>query len=410
MRKKMVSLLLSLLMCFSASAGCAPEQEKEPPEEPAVAGTELFCDTDFTAFGIPEALGTEWSVDTRDHKGRITKIRSLSTPVYLIPYGRATEPDGVTLVPESENVHWDFIEGEKYNVTDPAGEKLAELLDFRTCVNAEIVENSEDKLIFEQYNDYLHETYPDRYPASDKKLVKRVETDKNGTIRIAYNSYHDIVNESYSFTAKFANNTWPHFYLNQNFHAPVDLARYEKLNYGVTLKITKADAVNRWPEGDSDRYDQPAVPAGEPKVCVAQLQGYFLLRDKTDYTCWFVGLNYWSSNASDQLEVFTNEQHGVPFYRIGTTQPQGDYYGMEGELLEVGKEVTVTYDLYRQIRYVLDRKLLVGEKYANGGLNPYYGKTIDDYYIADFHIGWENIGNWDCAFEMKDLYLRGVEK
>ena len=50
MRKKMVSLLLSLLMCFSASAGCAPEQEKEPPEEPAVAGTELFCDTDFTAF------------------------------------------------------------------------------------------------------------------------------------------------------------------------------------------------------------------------------------------------------------------------------------------------------------------------------------------------------------------------
>ena len=111
MRKKMVSLLLSLLMCFSASAGCAPEQEKEPPEEPAVAGTELFCDTDFTAFGIPEALGTEWSVDTRDHKGRITKIRSLSKPVYLIPYGRATEPDGVTLVPESENVHWDFIEG-----------------------------------------------------------------------------------------------------------------------------------------------------------------------------------------------------------------------------------------------------------------------------------------------------------
>ncbi|MBS1314541.1 MAG: hypothetical protein HP048_04240, partial [Clostridia bacterium] len=266
MIKKMVSLLLSLLMCFSASAGCAPEQEKEPPEEPAVAGTELFCDTDFTAFGIPEALGTEWSVDTRDHKGRITKIRSLSKPVYLIPYGRATEPDGVTLVPESENVHWYFIEGEKYNVTDPAGEKCAELLDFRTCVNAEIVENSEDKLIFEQYNDYLHETYPDRYPVSDKKLVKRVETDKNGTIRIAYNSYHDIVNESYSFTAKFANNTWPHFYLNQNFHAPVDLARYEKLNYGVTLKITKADAVNRWPEGESDRYDQPAVPAGEPKV------------------------------------------------------------------------------------------------------------------------------------------------
>ena len=43
---------------------------------------------------------------------------------------------------------------------------------------------------------------------------------------------------------------------------------------------------------------------------------------------------------------------------------------MEGELLEVGKEVTVTYDLYRQIRYVLDRKLLVGEKYANGGLKP----------------------------------------
>lgn len=390
MKKRWLTLILAGLMGVFCLAGCVQPTEnpgKNPEKPTKPEGVELFGDPEFSAFGVPEALGAEWSVDTRDHKGRITKIRPLRSPVYMIPYGLATEADGITLVRESENVHWDFIEGEKYGVTDPAGTRLAELLDFRTCVSAEVVENTSEKLVFEQYNDYLHEIYPDRYPKSDPKLVKRVETDKNGAIKIAYNSYHDIVNASYNFTSKFANNTWPHFYLNQNFHEPVDLALYEKLSYGVTLKITKANAINRWPEGESDRYDQPAVPEGESKVCVAQLQGYFLLRDKTDYTCWFVGLNYWSSNASDQNEVFTNEQHGVPFYRIGTTQDQGNYYDMTGELLEIGKEVTVTYDLYKQIRYVLDRKLLVGEMYANGGLNPYYNKSIDDYYIADFHIG-----------------------
>ncbi len=413
---KRLCFLLASVLCMFAVTACipSPESSDDPDSiEPGPVqqeGTELFCDPNFTAFGPAEALGAEWEKNSQTHLGRITKYRAVSEPLYIIPLGKATEEDGVTAVKESENVHWNFIEGEKYGITDPAGNKVSELLDFRMSVRSQIVENTQNRLLFEQYNDYLHERYPEQYPESSPKLVKRVETDKKGTIKLAYNSYNDISNAAYNFSSQFARNTWPHLYLNQDFHEPVDLAKYEKLTLQVTVKVNRATAVNRWPEGESDRFDQPAVPEGQPRVSVAQVQGYFLLRDKVGTDCWFVGISFYSSNASDRTEVFTYEQHGVPFYRIGLAQDQGEYYDMKGEIIDVGGQTTVSYDLTRQMRYVLDRKMLVDEKFAHGGINPYYGKTLDDYVIAGYHIGWENVGNWDCEAEVSNLSLRGVEK
>ena len=108
------------------------------------------------------------------------------------------------------------------------------------------------------------------------------------------------------------------------------------------------------------------------------------------------------------------DQHGQAFYRIGPAEEQGQYFDLQGEKMEVGKEVTVKYDLYKMVNYVLIRKLqsnsetlqIGGETHAN----PWYGVTPDDLTLSFYQVGWENMGNWDCAFEMSNLSLKAYTK
>ena len=42
--------------------------------------------------------------------------------------------------------------------------------------------------------------------------------------------------------------------------------------------------------------------------------------------------------------------------------------------------------------------------------NPWYGITPEDLTLSFYQVGWENIGNWDCEFEMSNLSLKAYTK
>ena len=108
------------------------------------------------------------------------------------------------------------------------------------------------------------------------------------------------------------------------------------------------------------------------------------------------------------------DQHGQAFYRIGPAEEQGSYFDLEGEKMEIGKEVTVKYDLYKMVNYVLIRKLQnKSETIQVGGqsvANPWYNVSVDDLTLSFYQVGWENMGNWDCTFSMSDLSLKAYTK
>ena len=428
--KKAIALILGGIIMIAAFAGCASSgTQNTPPEEDNPSGgnsvdwsesgdgwVQIFKDRQFNnGFGAGWIYGTSFSNDTGLKKGTPLTYRDIGQDIYVQPLGKATLDDGVTASGVEQNVYWELEEGAKKNIVDEYGSVVNELHDFRICINSEVKADTEQELLIEQYNDYMHDHYPEMYNSAPK-FVKSLESNRLGKLTVQYNSYNDISNSAYAYTGDFANNTWPHLYVHQNFREEIDVSLYNKMEYQVTLKVIKAEQINSWPDGSSDRYDQPDVPAVVAKSpSEASLQGTFFFRKKDAPTNgFFVGMNFWSTRSSNQAEICNYDQHGQAFYRIGTAEEQGQYFDLQGEKLEIGKEVTIQYDLYKMVNYVLIRKLqnnsetvqIGGQTYAN----PWYGVTPDDLTLSFYQIGWENMGNWDCAFEMSNLSLKAYTK
>lgn len=124
-------------------------------------------------------------------------------------------------------------------------------------------------------------------------------------------------------------------------------------------------------------------------------------------------MNYFSTTPSNQTEIFNMVSTGRRF-TASTRGGAGSYFDLEGEKMEIGKEVTVKYDLYKMVNYVLIRKLQnKSETIQVGGqsvANPWYNVSVDDLTLSFYQVGWENMGNWDCTFSMSDLSLKAYTK
>ncbi len=426
--KKIVSLLLGGIMLVACFAGCAgnPGDETGNGNEPGTnppdwsqsgdGWVQLFQDRKFeNGFGAGWIYGTSFSGDSGLKKGPPLTYRDIGQDILIQPLGKATKDDGVTASGLEQNVYWELEEGAKQNIIDEYGSPVSELHDFRLCINSEVEENTDARMLITQYNDYMHKHYPEMYN-SNPKFVKSLESNKQGKLTVHYNSYNDISNSAYAYTSDFANNTWPHLYIHQNFREEIDVGQFNKMDFQVTMKVTKAEQINTWPDGPSDRYDQKEYGSAiTHSPSEASLQGTFFFRKKDAPTSgFFVGINFWSSRSSNQAEICNADQHGQAFYRIGPGESQGSFYDLSDEKLEIGKEVTVSYDLYKMVNYVLIRKLMSGsETMQSGGqtvANPWYGITPEDLTLSFYQVGWENIGNWDCEFEMSNLSLKAYTK
>ncbi|MBQ8410054.1 MAG: hypothetical protein IJY39_14435 [Clostridia bacterium] len=363
-------------------------------------------------FGCEWNLGKQYTLNTGLKQGSVTYYQDIGKPFYVVPQGLATkgEAQGGLIASSGleDNVYWQFEEGYKKHFVDATGKGPYELQDHRIVVNSTVVRNDENRLLIRQYNDYLHETYPQQYPESDPLLVKSIDSNREGKIVFSYNSYNDISNTAYAYSSEFAEDTWPHLLLHQTFAEPVDLAKYSSIEFSMTVKVNRADQINTWPQGKSDRYDQPAPPAGAPvSPSETTLQTYFFIRSKkSPHTLGaFVGIMISSSNESLRREHLGIEQNGIDFYRIDLGNKNGKRFDLEGEWLGVGDKTTLKVDLIKYLEYVLE------EKFDNE--NPeskWYGVGVDDVFLSFFNMGYEYIGNWDCEYELSNVYARGVIK
>jgi len=105
-------------------------------------------------------------------------------------------------------------------------------------------------------------------PLRSTKLIKRVTTDRHGTITLAYNSQNEIRNVATGDSAQFALAIWPTFLLVQNFRDLPKLRDFSRLDFSLSWQVTKLKQLSDWPA------DLPA--AAMPDM---NLQLYFLLRE-----------------------------------------------------------------------------------------------------------------------------------
>jgi hypothetical protein len=331
---------------------------------------QLLQDAGFSkGFGAAFIYGTEFSGGRRPPVGAVTAYRDIAPhQVHLIPDGPVSKV-GVRSHP------WDFQEGYHENYTNKGGDIMRELHMHRLVVNHVVEVNTSAKLQFAQFNN-------DELATGDAlwntRLVKRVTTDRQGTVRLYYNSQNEIRNAAISHTAKWARDTWPHFLLNQRFVQPIPLADHARLDFTVSFQVDQMKQRSNWPN---------TVPDGARSAM--NLNFMFYLRSlRTPDQRLFVGMMLFTSREKHYEPFLGVEQHGMVFYRdcITSDQPRP----------ALGEKRTVQREL----------KTMIAEALRQAQTKkPALSTDLNDYVLANFSIGFEGMGHWETECEISALNL-----
>jgi len=377
--KAISSSLLTSSNSTTSNPDAIVDRRPGPPPAGAVS-VSMLMDTKFAkGFGAEWTYGLTYSDNTQLKKGNVLTYRDISPyQINLIPFGNVND--------NSENdIYWEFEEGNHKNFTDKYGKWVPELFEHKLSVNSLVKENTATSLIVEQYNNYGLNSVDPKY---NKSLVKRITTNKNGTIGFYFNSKNDIRNAAYAYGAEFANDIWPHLYFHQNFRKDYDVALFSRIDVNFDVLVKKVTQIDKWPDNDTS-----ITAAKSPSE--ASLQGFFFCRLKTSRTQgFFVGMNIYSSREENQTLIVSADQYGQAFYRTTPLEFGGK--------VVLGKKTSVSYDLKEMMVDALEQ--------IKKRPGPLRTTKADDYEISFLQIGWENMGNWECEHELSNLSTVGYKK
>ena len=352
-----------LSLCLLILAGCGLWSPKCVAIEPP-CNQSLLQDTDFA-----EGFGAAFIYGKKDEDGVVRSYRDIHPwQIHLIPDGPIKKLSGFQTHP------WDFQEGLHHNYTNQRGEEIRELHAHRLVVNHVIEVNTAEKLQFAQFNnDGLSKDDPTR----DTRLVKRVTTDRKGTIGLYYDSQHEIRNAATAHTARWARDTWPHFLLNQRFDPPISLADYQQFDFTVGFRVDELKRLSPWPGVNRSSMN---------------LNFMFHLRHRDDpKQRLFVGMMLFTSNPAKYHIHLGVEQHGQVFYRESITRDQPQPV--------LGHRYTVSREL---------RDMITTALHEANAKQPSLSTNPDDFRLSNFSIGLEGMGHWETKCEISRLCLTGV--
>jgi hypothetical protein len=334
---------------------------------------DLIADTQFAeGFGAAFIYGKEYTGGRRPPRGKVAAYRDISPwQIHLIPDGPVAKV-GVKTHP------WDFQEGLHHNYTDRNGGKVRELHAHRLVVNHQIEINTPEKLQFVQYNnDGLPKGHPDR----NKKLVKRITTDRKGSLTVFYNSKNEIRNAATAHSSQWARDTWPHMLVNQRFLKPIPLADYENLDFGMTYRVDKMERLSNWPN----------MIRGAARSGMNLKFMFFMGNNQKPEEKLFVGMMLFTSRPKAWVPHLGVEQHGNIFYR-DSIAPEGKNVPELGE----------TRSVKRELKALITKALKEAQaKRPETSTNP------DDFTIYNFSFGFEGMGHWASEGTVSGLSLKG---
>lgn len=337
------------------------------------AEIQLLQDTRFAeGFGAAFIYGKEYSGGRRPPQGKFTAYRDIHPwQVHLIPDGPIGQV-GATTHP------WDFQEGYHNRYRNKRGQFVQELHAHRLVVNHLIETNTPNKLQFVQYN---NDGLPKGDPRRNTRLVKRVTTDRQGNLRIFYNSQNEIRNAAISHSARWARDTWPHFLVNQRFLDPIPLEDFDRLDFSVTYQVDRMKKLSNWPN-----MIKRAARSG------MNLKFMFFLRNRSNLDQkLFAGMMLYTSRPKAWAPHLGVEQHGNVFYRESVA-PDGKNTPKLGESRSVTRELkTMLTEAIRQAR----------EK------QPELSADLESYALYNFSIGFEGMGHWEAEALISNLALSG---
>ena len=177
----------------------------------------------------------------------------------ITPYQVHRIPEGPVQPGDVAEHPWDFEEGLHVNFLDTDGQRVAELHEHRLMANHVLEINNTEQLQFAQYDNHGLTPGDSR---RNQRLVKRVSTDRRGTIRLHYNSAHEVRNAATAYSAAFATDSWPHMLLVQRFPEPIRLDDFERIDFTLDYQVVLLRQLSDWPargSGVPARHESAAL-------------------------------------------------------------------------------------------------------------------------------------------------------
>lgn len=290
---------------------------------------------------------------------------------------RDISPYTLKRIPDYENNQiWKFQEGVHKNFTDKYGEFVKELFEHRFNVTGQVLVDKPDRLYASIYDNYKINKDDSLY---NKRLVRSIDSNREGKIKLYFNTQNLIRNEATTHAPKFKNDTWPHFLLYQGIDS-LDMATVDSLPVSLTVKLLHYKKL-------SDRMAGGRVPEK------ANFLSYFRVANKKTGKSLWLGICMYTS-CGQQLfydEIMSVDQHGTGMYRF----PVDEYGGP----LKLNEAKTYTFDL----KMILQRAL-------NNPKSKEGNVTYQDYKLVSYNIGWECIGDHETEIQVSDLSAHAMLK
>ena len=251
-----------------------------------------------------------------------------------------------------------------------------ELHENRFSANYFLNANTPSSLVFSQYNNFGLNAGDTGY---NTKVMRSIQSDKNGKVIMYHNGLNSIRNIAINNGAEYANDTWPHMYLIQNFKNDIDIAQYEKINTSFNAKLTQMVQQNTWPSG----IPGAATPTSDISV-------QFLIRDKENpYIAVFICIKLYSSSGN-YTEYYSADQHGQGMYF--------DDAANYGGRLTLNTERTISFDAKKLIAKA------IAKAQAQGSIIK---PSPDNYRLSMMYFGVEDIGNYEKTVELSNVSVIG---
>jgi hypothetical protein len=214
-------------------------------------------------------------------------------------------------------------------------------------------------------------------------LVRSVVSDRQGTLMTYMNTSNEIRSVATDNGPAFAVDTWPHFYVGQNFKQLIDLATFSQVLLGFNVEIPFAVIYgNGIPNhGFSDAtYNVGFTLRRKDEPTTVLFLGYTLYSVHTDYT-----------TPPEYAESFGGDQWGQGTYR-------GDVWAdFGGPLVPGAGPRNITIDLGTLMNKA------IAKAQANGVTLP----PLEDYYLAAVGFGWETMGYEEVKSQISNVSLYG---
>lgn len=273
--------------------------------------------------------------------------------------------------PGDNNKYWHFNEGIHSGITVgpyvfPLGQDLAvHRLEANQENNAGVLISapSDQYLIWlQETNNLVQQNNPNL-----GTLVRTVSSDRHGFLMMYMNTKNEIRNDPSSS----GTDTWPHFYVEQNFKQVIDLAVFNQVYVSADVAIPFVFQLDGWP--------------GSFKNATCSI-GVLLRKKENPCDIAFIGYILHSAIGENERSVF--DQNGAPIYN--------------GNNSDVGGSIVLGANA-RQVFF--DLRILMAKAIAASPPGRFL--VLDDYYLAGFGFGWETVGYHQVKSEISNVSVTG---